>query len=255
MPYGLQLYTVREPARKDLKATLKKVKDMGFEYVQWSGMPDLSAEEIKSILDEAGLKAVSAHVSIESFEKDFDKEVKFWKTVGVSDIAPGGMMSDCRADPEAWLRGCARLDNLGARLRLERIRLSYHNHDWELKSFPGQTASKLEVLLQSTCPENLYAEFDLAWLYIGGANPADWLKKYPNRCPVIHVKDAVVQKGITGRKHVFVPLGKGDLNWEEIIPACKGANVEWYIYEQDSFQGDMFEEINISLEFLKKWLS
>ncbi|MCX8064756.1 MAG: sugar phosphate isomerase/epimerase [Candidatus Hydrogenedentes bacterium] len=255
MRYGLQLYTVRDLAKKDLKATLKKVKEMGFEYVQWSGMPDTPAEEIKSVLNEAGLKAVSAHISVEDFEKDFDSQLSFWKTVGVSDVAPGGMMSDCRSDPEAWLRGCARLDNLGARLRLQGLRLSYHNHDWELKSFPGQTASKLEVLLQSTCPDNLYAEFDLAWLYIGGANPADWLKKYQKRCPVIHMKDAVIQRGITGRRYFFVPLGKGELNWEEIIPACKTANVEWCIYEQDSFQGDIFEEINISLEFLKKWLS
>ncbi len=252
MPFGLQLYSVREPAKKDLQGTLKKVREIGYEYVQWSGMPDLPAVEIRSALDNAELKAVAAHINVESFEEKFDENVQFWKTVGVTDIAPGGMMSDCRSDAEAWLKGCARLDALGAKLRLKNIRLSYHNHDWELQPFPNQSSSKLEVLLQSTCPDNLYAEFDLAWLYIGGSNPADWLKKYPKRCPVIHVKDTRIEKKLVGKKHIFVPLGKGELNWDEILPSAKEAQVEWYIYEQDSFQGDIFEEVAESYNFLKK---
>lgn len=255
MPFGLQLYTVRKPAEKDLQGTLKKVREIGFEYVQWSGMPNLTAPEIRSALDNAGLKAISAHISIEDFEKNFDAQVEFWKTVGVTDVAPGGMMSDCRSDAEAWLKGCARLDALGARLRLKNIRLSYHNHDWELQPFPNQSTSKLEILLESTCPDNLYAEFDLAWLYIGGANPANWLKKYAKRCPVIHIKDARVEKKLTGKKPIFVPLGKGELNWDEILPSAKEAQVEWYMYEQDSSQGDIFDEVAESYAFLKKHIS
>ena len=42
---ALQLYTMREPAKKDLPGTLKKAREMGWEYVQWSGMPNLPAEE------------------------------------------------------------------------------------------------------------------------------------------------------------------------------------------------------------------
>ncbi len=255
MPFGLQLYSVREPAKKNLQDTLKKVREIGYEYVQWSGMPDLPASEIRAALDNAGLKAVSAHVSIESFEKNFDEQVQFWKTVGVTDIAPGGMMSDCRANPEVWIKGCARLDALGARLRLKGLRLSYHNHDWELQSFPNQSASKLDMLLQSTCSDNLYAEFDLGWLYIAGSNPADWMKKYSKRCPVVHVKDVKIDKKLIGKKHTFVPLGKGELNWDEIFQSAKAAQVEWFMYEQDSFQGDLFEEITESYTFLKQHLS
>ena len=94
---ALQLYTLRDPAKKDLADTLKKAREMGWEYVQWSGMPNLPAEKIREALDTAGLKAIAAHVGIEPFEKDFDANVKFWKTVGVKDLAPGGMMNDCKA--------------------------------------------------------------------------------------------------------------------------------------------------------------
>ena len=86
---AIQLYTVREPAKKDLDGTLKKLRDMGWEYVQWSGMPNLPGDKIRAALDGAQLKAISAHVAIEPFEKDFDAAVRTWKTVGVDHLAIG----------------------------------------------------------------------------------------------------------------------------------------------------------------------
>ncbi len=44
---AIQLYTVRDPAKKDLGGTLKKLRDMGWEYVQWSGMPNLPGDKIR----------------------------------------------------------------------------------------------------------------------------------------------------------------------------------------------------------------
>ncbi|GAG47046.1 unnamed protein product, partial [marine sediment metagenome] len=97
------LYTVRDPAHEDLAATLERVRSVGFEYVQWSGMPRMEAGAIRKHLDEAGLDAIAAHVPIEPFEEDFDAAVAHWRTVGVSDVAPGGMMSDCRDSLDDWL--------------------------------------------------------------------------------------------------------------------------------------------------------
>ncbi len=66
---ALQLYTLRDPAKQDLAGTLKKVREMGWEYVQWSGMPNLPADKIRAELDAAGLKAIAAHVAIEPSRK------------------------------------------------------------------------------------------------------------------------------------------------------------------------------------------
>ena len=62
---ALQLYTMRDPAKKDLTDMLKKVREMGWEYVQWSGMPNLPAGKIRAELDAAGLKVIAAHTAIE----------------------------------------------------------------------------------------------------------------------------------------------------------------------------------------------
>lgn len=249
---ALQLYTLREPAQKDLADTLKRVRQMGWEYVQWSGMPNLPAEKIRAALDTAGLKAISAHVGIEPFERDFETNVKFWKTVGVGDLAPGGMMNDCRATLKDWLNGARRLEALGAKLRATGLRLSYHNHAWEFEKFPDDPRYKLDILLESTTPGHLCAELDLAWIYVGGVDPAAYIRKCKGRCPVIHAKDVVLAK--QGRKQTFTPLGQGELNWSEIFAAGDAAGIEWYVYEQDSGVGSPFDYAQASYEFLVKWM-
>jgi len=246
---ALQLYTLREPAKRDLPGTLKKAREMGWEYVQWSGMPNLPAKAIREALDTAGLKAVSAHIAVEPFEKDFDANVRFWKTVGVTHLAPGGMMRDCTGTLEAWLRGAKRLDALGAKLRAVGIRLAYHNHYFEFEKFPGDPRCKLDILFESTRPANLAAEFDTAWVYHGGADPAAYIHKYKNRCPLIHVKDGINKEG---GKFQFKPLGQGALHWDDIFAAGRESGVEWYVYEQDGGEGSPFDYAQSCYEFLKK---
>jgi len=248
---ALQMYTLREPAKKDLAGTLKKVRDMGWQYVQWSGMPTLSAEEIRKALDTAGLRAIAVHTTMEPFETDFDENVRFWKTVGAFDIAPGSMMKDCKGSLEDWLKGAKRLCTLGAKFRAAGMRLSYHNHSFEFETFPGDPRCKLDILMESTKPENLKAELDLAWVYFGGADPAAYLRKYKGRCPIIHVKD-LVRTATEKRGYQFKPLGQGELKWPEIFPAAREAGVEWYVYEQDAGEGSPFDYVQASYEFLSK---
>ncbi|MFO7973272.1 MAG: hypothetical protein R6V12_01405 [Candidatus Hydrogenedentota bacterium] len=147
------LYTVREPAKQDLVGTLKRLRDIGWEYVQWSGMPAVSPEKARAALDESGLRAVAGHINPVDFETDFEGRLAFWKALGVTDIAPGSMMADCKDSLEAWLSGCKRLNALGAKLRGEGLRLSYHNHAFEFETFNGDPRCKLDILYEETAPE------------------------------------------------------------------------------------------------------
>jgi sugar phosphate isomerase/epimerase len=246
---ALQLYTLREQAKQDLPGTLKKVREIGYAYVQWSGMPNMPAEGIRAALDAADLKAVSAHVGVDGFENDFANQVKFWKTVGVEALGPGGMMDGCWDTLEGWKAGSKRLDEVGAKLRAEGIKLSYHNHDREFEKFDGDPRCKLDILFETAKPENLIAELDLAWVHAGGADPAAYIRKYKGRCPIIHAKDMTSERGKKGR---FAALGQGSLNWTDIFAAGREAGVEWYIYEQDNCYGKPFECAQISYDFLAK---
>ncbi|HOZ45162.1 MAG TPA: sugar phosphate isomerase/epimerase [Candidatus Hydrogenedentes bacterium] len=248
MNIALQLYTVREPAKQDLRGTLKRCREAGFEYVQWSGMPQATAEEIRNALDDAGLKAMACHIDTEDFERNYAEMVAYWKTVGALDVAPGGMMGDCRDSLDGWLAGAQRLDALGAKLRGDGMRLSYHNHASEFEKFPGDDRCKLDILYEHTSPENLFAELDTAWVQVGGADPAAYIQKYANRCPVIHVKDLASNQR-DGRVW-FTPLGEGVLDWDAILATSADCGVEWLVYEQDTCEGDPLDDVAISYRFL-----
>ena len=243
------LYTVRDPAREDLPGTLRQVREAGFEYVQWSGMPPMDAADIRRHLDDAGLKAIAAHCPVEPFEEDFEAQVAHWKTVGAPDVAPGGMMGDCVDSLDAWRRGAERLDAVGAKLREAGMRLSYHNHHWEFTRFPEDDRYKLDILYSETGAENLYAELDVGWVQHARVDPIAYLDKYAGRCPVIHVKDIGPETQPNGGP-IFAPLGRGVLDWDGIIAQSKKSGVEWLIYEQDDHDGDPLESVRISYEFL-----
>ena len=245
---ALQLYTVRDPAKKDLEGTLKRAADMGWRYVQWSGMPALPADKIRAALDKAGLKCIACHTSIESFEKDFDRQVAFWKTVGNKNVAPGGMMKDCTANLQVWLKGAKRLDELGAKLRGVGMRLSFHNHTVEFGKFPNDPRTKHQILMDATKPENLCAELDIAWAAVAGVDVPAYIRKLTGRIKVVHAKDVLIQ----GKKHTLTALGKGSLKWNEVFAAGKEAGIEWYVYEQDNGQGEVFDYVKDSYDFLSK---
>lgn len=246
--FALQLYTMRDPAKKDLEGTLKRCADMGWKYVQWSGMPSLPADKIRAALDAAGLKCIACHTGMESFEKDFDKEVAFWKTVGTKDVAPGGMMNDCRKDLEAWIKGCKRLDAIGAKLRAAGMRLSFHNHGMEFEKFPGDDRTKHQILMDETKPENLCAELDIAWAHAAGVDVPAYIRKLKGRIAVVHAKDVVSE----GKKHTLMPLGQGSVPWKDVFAAGKDAGIEWYVYEQDSGKGDVWDYVKTSYDFISK---
>ena len=64
LPIGLQLYSVRDDIKNDFKGTLQKVKDMGYEAVEFAGLFGYSGAEVKAMCEEVGVKPLSAHVPL-----------------------------------------------------------------------------------------------------------------------------------------------------------------------------------------------
>jgi sugar phosphate isomerase/epimerase len=158
------------------------------------------------------------------------------------------MMKGCTENLEAWLKGAKRLDELGAKLRGVGMRLSFHNHTVEFEKFPGDERAKLDILLESTKPENLYSELDIAWALAAGTDPAAYIRKHKGRFAVVHAKDVL----IAGKKHTLKALGQGSVKWDEVFAAGKESGIEWYIYEQDSGEGSPFDFARTSYEWLSK---
>jgi sugar phosphate isomerase/epimerase len=140
------------------------------------------------------------------------------------------------------------LNQFGETCSKEGLTLCYHNHDFELEKLSdGRTA--LEAILDDTNPDWVKAEFDIYWLTKAGQNPLDWIKRYENRTPLIHLKDMT-----TDSEQFFAELGTGGVDVEAVLQQGKDANVEWWVVEQDRSKRSPLESIEISMNFLKDHL-
>ena len=85
MPIALQLFSVRDELAADFRGTLQKVKDLGYEGVEFAGLHGRDPQEIRAMLDDIGLKGMSAHVPLDELLADIDKVVEDYKTLGCRD--------------------------------------------------------------------------------------------------------------------------------------------------------------------------
>lgn len=244
---ALQLYTVRDHANEDFVGTLKRVKEIGYDVVEGGAGP-LEAADMKKALDDIGLSMVSMHIPLNELEGNLDKWIEYARTIGATDIVCPWLPEDRRAGKDAWLATAAMLDEAGARCGVQDVRFSYHNHSFEFVKLDGQYA--LDLLYASTAPENLKAQLDTYWVQHGGEDPAQYIRKYAGRCPLVHIKDMAADENRS-----FAEIGRGILDWPAILEAARASEVEYFIVEQDRCAGDSLESAAISCEFARDLLA
>ncbi|MEZ0536485.1 sugar phosphate isomerase/epimerase family protein [Caldicellulosiruptoraceae bacterium PP1] len=241
-----QLYTVRNFARteNEVYETLKKIKEIGFNAVQISGIAKVEPKKLKNFLDEFALEVCATHISFDVLKNNINDVINEHHILECKHIAVPSMPNEYK-NKEDYLKFAEELNKLGKILSENSITLSYHNHSFELEKFDGITG--LEIIYDNTDPQFVKAEIDTFWIQHGGASVSMWLKKLIDRMDIIHLKDMAIKNG----KQVMSEIGNGNLNWEEILSICKQANIEWYIIEQDDDFVDPFESLKISLNYLK----
>ena len=77
MDYGIQLYSVRDLAEKDLSAAVKRVAELGYSSVEFAGFFGHSAEEVNEMLRENNLRVSSTHSGFDDLVNNYDETVYF----------------------------------------------------------------------------------------------------------------------------------------------------------------------------------
>jgi len=247
IPVAVQMYTLRDESAQDFAGTLKKVADLGFDGVEFAGYGGLEVKEVRSLLDEYGLKAASSHVGLDELKSNLAKVIEEQKILGSNYIVCPYLMPDQRSE-ESYKELIQFLEKAGEECLKEGITLCYHNHDFELDRLSdGRTA--LESIFDDVSSENLQTEFDIYWLTKAGENPVEWIKKYHNRTPLVHLKDMT-----TDEEKFFAELGTGGVDIEAVLNIGDEANVQWWIVEQDVSRKTPLESVEISINYLKEKL-
>jgi len=247
IPVAIQMFTLRDESEKDFAATLKKVAELGFDGVEFAGFGNLTASEVKSLLDEYQLQAASSHVPLEQLKANLSNVIEEQKIIGSNYIVCPNLLPEQRAEKD-YKELIPLLNQIGEACYREGITFCYHNHDFELEKLSdGRTA--LQAILNDTNPDFVKAEFDIYWLTKAGQQPVEWMNEYQNRTPLIHLKDMTLDE-----EKFFAELGTGGVDLEAVLQLGEKNEVKWWVVEQDMTRRTPFESIEISIQYLKSKL-
>ncbi|MGQ9809083.1 MAG: sugar phosphate isomerase/epimerase family protein [Armatimonadota bacterium] len=244
-PIAVQLYTLRDQTAADFPGTLREVARMGYDGVEFAGYGGLGAGELKSLLEELGLRCAGAHEGIERLEQALDEVIAFHRELGNRYVVVPWLGEDRWGGPDGWRKMGRQLGEFGGRLREAGLHLCYHNHSFEFQRFDGEYG--LDILYASAPADALQAELDTYWVKHGGENPIAYIERYAGRIPLIHLKDMAA-----GEDRAFAEVGEGILDIPGIFRAAENAGTEWIIVEQDVCQRPPLESVQLSLENLRK---
>ncbi|MCL2119777.1 MAG: hypothetical protein FWH27_15280, partial [Planctomycetaceae bacterium] len=94
IPIGVQLYSVRAAATRDLASVLKAVKAMDYDGVEFAGYYGIDPKDIRKMLDDNGLQCCGTHTGLAALigSENLSKTVEIHKTLGTRFIiVPGGI--------------------------------------------------------------------------------------------------------------------------------------------------------------------
>ena len=178
-----QLYSAREDASNDLEGVLDQLSRMGYEGVEFAGFFERSAKEVRKLLKHTGLKAVSSHVPLQQIRDDMQSVLDYHEELECGCIAVPYLAEEDRPGQPGFARVLETLYTFGRQCKKRGIVLLYHNHDFEFAQISGMTA--LDFLYAAVPASVLKCELDTCWIRYAGADPADYLRRYAERCPMM----------------------------------------------------------------------
>jgi len=245
---GAQYFTIREHCQtlKDFEESCRRVSAMGYQVIQLSGIGDFTAEEIKPILDKYHLTCACTHRAAQKYLENLEEEIAFHKKLGCK-VCGLGSMPAFNAKKETVDDFAKTFGPVCEKLAKEGLTFAYHNHAFEFEKRDGRYV--LEELFEKMPYDNFKLILDVYWIAFAGINPAEFIRKYQDKIACIHFKDLKVADG---NKVTYAEVGCGNLNWNEIIRASMESSADYALVEQDECDGDPFEALKTSYEYLQK---
>lgn len=222
---GIQLYTVRDAAARDLEGTLGALAGMGYREVELAGFYGRTPRAFRDALDGAGLLAPSGHMGLALLRGDsLEGSLDAAQLLGHEYVVVPWVDRADLPTAEHWRRFADELATLGARVKQRGLLLAYHNHDLELRPLLDGTIP-YDVLL-GVDPALMRMQMDVFWFVHGGGDPFAYIAKYPGRFDMIHVKDRA-------RDGSQTEVGKGTIDFAGIFARASGAGITHAFVEHD----------------------
>lgn len=246
---GLQLYSVRDDMKKDVKGTVAKVGAMGFKFVEAAGFKDgkfygMDPIAFRNLCNRNGLQFLGSHAGRDMPDAAHWNEAMAWwdacidahAAAGVKWIVQPWMTKEGYQSLEGLKNYMKYFNAVGEKCKAKGIRFGYHNHAKEFTTvFEGKPL--YDWMLELADPNKMMFQMDLYWVTKGGKNPVDYFNKYPKRFFLWHIKDET-------------ELGSGPVDFKSIFAAKKQSGVKFGIVEVERYNYEPLISVKKSLDFL-----
>ncbi|HAQ19963.1 MAG TPA: sugar phosphate isomerase/epimerase [Prolixibacteraceae bacterium] len=219
---GLQLYSLREAMKADALGTLKTVSNIGFTTLEAANYAEgkiygMAPSEFKKVVKDLGMKLTSAHIGGPNYSKDKHAESMDWWKKALEDhleagvrflVKPSMPMPKKMDELKMW---CDFYNAIGEITASSKVRFGYHNHDREFAKI--EDGIIYDLMLKNTDPKKVFFEMDVYWVMKGGYKAVDYMNMYPDRFPVLHIKDEkeIGESGLMDFKPIYETAYKNGL--------------------------------------------
>ena len=242
-PIALQLWSINKLMwKEDPAKTFAKIREIGFDGVEFAGYGDRSAKEIRKLLQDAGLRGMGSHLcGDDQFSGDgLKKNLDFMAEAGIESCASAWADYDTA---EGWIK----FGVLMGKAQKWGIPVSVHNHCHEFtKKYDGVYA--WDLIYKEASPL-LQQQLDTSQVVNPGLDCVERIQKYPGRNFCIHMKENVPSTwGFFG-----VPPDDGGalVPWDDVIAAVEAdPSFRWYVIECER-KPDSYIPAQKNFEFLK----
>ena len=235
MKVSLQLWSLFKDGVTDLEELLKLSSEMEYDGVELL-KHDVTADEMNALLKKYNLYAKSAHIGMEFFENNLEEMLEFHKNIGAEYMIIPWMGYEDKSNIK---RVIDVLNKASETAKKYGIKVGYHNHAQEFEKVDGKYI--LDILYENT-NEDVVFELDVFWVYVGGADPAEMIKKYGKRAELIHLKQSDENKN-------NVDLPDGVIDMKNVIETAKYA--KYFVVEQEEYKKDSYTSCRADVDYLK----
>ena len=247
---GLQLYSLRTMVREEgIQAVLELVSKIGYKNLETAGYGDgkiygLDPVDFKKRVNDLGMKVTSAHLG-QSYSKNNDAKVMKWwdqaieahHKAGFKYMIQPSMPVGEKSSMDDLKLYCDYFSKVGSKTAKADMHFGFHNHAGEFKKIGDNVI--YDYMLENTDKKKVMFELDVYWCKVGGADPVEYLKKYPKQITVTHIKD---EKEIGA---------SGDIDFEAIFKQMnKNKMQDWYVEIESYTNNDPKASAKQSFDYL-----
>ena len=246
LPIALQLYSLSldDVIEHELPGMLEAVGKMGYDGVEFSGYHNHSAKELRSMLDNAGLKVAGTMLySLEELLGDeFKRTVELNHILGNQILIVYDFAESRRDSLAAWQDACALFNEFAERLRPEGMRIGHHYRNIVDEWPPVDGEMPWEIFGDNTSAD-VIMQLDTSAAVLSGFDPVSYLERYPGRSTTIHLKNVHrLGEDTSGSK----------TRWDDIFRICESTGgTEWYVIEQESHPWSRLETVERCLKAMR----